>query len=274
LDAEDVELRQNLALSLLQVLASSAATTPALSGQHVSAAVPMQVERVVQLVFDYLNCHFGHWRVFWETLMEWVLGTEDVATLLVCDVNLVRRLFDKEIDNHHEEELLFVQLCCSHLQQLVDVTMHYSSLAGHEEDTQPTLNLEEFKSFQARWRVRFLEQAKSCAQLSIQLQGRMQWVGGVTNHQDVFKLVYRSLLGLLTLAGPSCDESHKLELKGKLVELRELLLQLPLNPLVSNALFKVLQAYERHLDVDLGATTLRASMGNVVCNNFEPFFLI
>jgi hypothetical protein len=102
----------------------------------------------------------------------------------------------------------------------------------------------------------------------------MQWVGGVTNHQDVFKLVYRSLLGLLTLAGPSYDESHKLKLKGKLVELKELLLQLPLNPLVSNALFKVLQAYERHLDVDLGATTLRASMGNVVCDNFEPFFLI
>lgn len=268
LEDEDVELRKSLALSLLEVLASSSGTT---GDMHVSAAVPTQVERVVQLVFQCLSAHFGTWRVYWEVLAEWVLGSEDVAAILVRDVDLVRRLFDKEIDNHHEEELVFVQLCCLHLHQLLHRNLH--SLHSDPGAEFLNSNFKFYNEFVAVWRKKFLEQCKSCAQLTLRLQDKMQWVGGVTNHQDAFKMVYRRLLGLWTLAGP-CDDIQNIDLKEGLLELSELLQRLPLNPLVANAVYKVLEAYEGYLDVDLGAATYRGSMGLAYCDRFEPLFLI
>jgi len=252
LEDEDPELRQSLVLPLLDVLALSSGTN---GNAHFDAAVPSQVERVVQLAFQCLSSHFGSWRVYWEVLAEWVLGSEDIDALLANDVDLVRRLFDKEIDNHHEEELLFVQLCCLHLRRLMMCC----------ESSR--------EAFVGVWRHRFLEQAKSCAELTIRMQEKMSWVGGVTNHQDAFKMVYRRLLGLLTFAGP-CISSQTQTLKDQLLEISRLLQRLPLNPLVSNVMFKVLQAYETHAAMDLGSAAYRVSMGLAFCDKFEPLFLV
>lgn len=251
LEDEDPELRQSLALSLLDVLAFSSGTN---GNAHFNAAVPSQVERVVQLAFQCLSSHFGWWQVYWEVLAEWVLGSEDIDALLVNDMDLVRRLFDKEIDNHHEEELVFVQLCCLHLRRLLNCESCSEAFVGV-------------------WRHRFLEQAKSCAELTIRMQEKMSWVGGVTNHQDAFKMVYRRLLGLLTFAGP-CISSETQTLKDQLLEISGLLQQLPLNPLVSNVMFKVLQAYETHAAIDLGSAAYRVSLGLAFCDKFEPLFLV
>jgi hypothetical protein len=273
LEDEDPELRQSLALSLLDVLALSSGTN---GNAHFNAAVPAQVERIVQLAFECLSSHFGSWHVYWEVLAEWVLGSEDIDALLVSDVDLVRRLFDKEIDNHHEEELVFVQLCCLHLRQLMccgsipsspDIRSSTSLQGAHHQKS------ESCEAFVGVWRQRFLEQTKSCAELTLRMQEKMSWVGGVTNHQDAFKMVYRRLLGLLTFAGP-CISSQTQVLKDQLLEISRLLQQLPLNPLVSNVMFKVLQAYETHAAIDLDATAYRVGMGLAFCDKFEPLFLV
>jgi hypothetical protein len=109
--------------------------------------------------------------------------------------------------------------------------------------------------------------------LTLRMQEKMSWVGGVTNHQDAFKMVYRRLLGLLTFAGP-CISSQTQVLKDQLLEISRLLQQLPLNPLVSNVMFKVLQAYETHAAIDLDATAYRVGMGLAFCDKFEPLFLV
>jgi hypothetical protein len=244
LEDEDPELRQSLAMSLMDVLALLSGT---LRNAHFDSAIPSQVERVVQLIFQCLSSHFGTWQVYWEVLAEWVLGSEDIDALLINDVDLVRRLFDKEIDNHHEEELVFVQLCCLHLRQLTTSD----------------------EAFVKVWRQKFLEQVKSCAELTLRMQEKMSWVGGVTNHQDAFKMVYRRLLGLLTFAGP-CTSSDT----DQLLEISSLLQRVPLNPLVSNVMLKVLQAYETHAAIDLGSSAYRVSMGLAFCDKFEPLFLV
>lgn len=41
-------------------------------------------------------------------MVEWVLGLEDIDVFFVSEVDLVRCLFDKEIDNYYEEEFVFV----------------------------------------------------------------------------------------------------------------------------------------------------------------------
>lgn len=273
LEDEDPELRQSLALSLLDVLALLSGTN---GNAHFNAAVPSQVERIVQLAFQCLSSHFGSWHVYWEVLAEWVLGSEDIDALLANDVDLVRRLFDKEIDNHHEEELVFVQLCCLHLRQLVSC----GSMSSSPEVQGSTLlrgahrqKAGSCEAFVGVWRQRFLEQTKSCAELTLRMQGKMSWVGGVTNHQDAFKMVYRRLLGLLTFAGP-CISSQTQVLKDQLLEISRLLQQLPVNPLVSNVMFKVLQAYETHADIFLDSNAYRVSMGLAFCHKFEPLFLV
>ncbi|KAG0575047.1 hypothetical protein KC19_VG313400 [Ceratodon purpureus] len=273
LEDEDPDLRQSLALSLLDVLALSWGTD---GNAHFNAAVPSQVERVVQLAFQCLSSHFGSWHVYWEMLAEWVWGSEDIDALLVNDVDLVRRLFDKEIDNHHEEELVFVQLCCLHLRQLMPRGPMSSSPEVQSSTSLQGAHLQKSESCEAFvgvWRQRFLDQAKSCAELTLRMQEKMSWVGGVTNHQDAFKMVYRRLLGLLTFARP-CSSSQTQVLKEQLLEISRLLQQLPLNPLVSNVMFKVLQAYETHAGIDLDAAAYRVSMGLAFCDKFEPLFLV
>lgn len=273
LEDEDPELRQTLALSLQEVLVHSYGTQ---GSAHAGAAVPSQVEHVVQLVFQCLSEQFGTWKVYWEVLAEWVLGFEDIAALLVHDVDLVRRLFDKEIDNHHEEELIFVQLCCRHLRQLVCYNSRSSSSETQVWDSaigSSSGNLEGQVEFLTVWRERFLEQAKLCAELTVCMQEKMSWVGGVTNHQDAFKMVYRRLLGLLTFAGP-CADNQKVHVRTQISEISRLLQQLPLNPLVSNLMYKVLQAYEKHMGIDLCSSAYRLTMGLAFCDKFEPLFLI
>lgn len=118
-----------------------------------------------------------------------------------------------------------------------------------------------------------MEQAKLCAELTVCMQEKMSWVGGVTNHQDAFKMVYRRLLGLWTFAGP-CADDQKAHVRTQISEISRLLQQLPLNPLVSNLMYKVLQAYEKHMGIDLCSSAYRLTMGLAFCDKFEPLFLI
>lgn len=172
---------------------------------------------------------------------------------------------------------MFVQLCCLHLRLLVGYDSLSSSAEVRGSDLLQGIHHsrpESCEAFVGAWRQRFLEQVKSCAELTLRMQEKMPWVGGVTNHQDAFKMVYRRLLGLLIFAGP-CISSQAQVLKDQLLEISRLLRQLPLNPLVSNVMYKILQAYETYdAAIDLGSANYRASMGLAFCDKFEPLFLV
>lgn len=272
MEDEDLDLRQNLSLAVLKVISSSGS---------IPDVVPAQVEKVIQVSFDFLSSRLGTWTPYYTVLSEWLIGTDIDFTLNNSNGDLVRRLFDKEIDNHHEEELLFVQLCCSHLERFMSLRFKRSvAITGDPSTLLSTSSMQELSL--RRWRMRHLNQATLCAKFSVHSMNSIQWVGGVTNHQDTFKSLYRSLLGLLTFSGVrkdsgflfNMDASEEEELVTGLIELTSLLRQLSLNPLVSNILVLVLDAYEKQLGRSLGSVEFKAHLQDAFVTNFEPIFLI
>jgi hypothetical protein len=59
-----------------------------------------------------------------------------------------------------------------------------------------------------------------------------------------------------------------------LVEVRDQLRQLPLNPVVSNTLVRVLQTYEQEMDIRLDSAEIKAALKLAYSPNFSPLFLI
>ncbi|GJP51779.1 hypothetical protein CLOM_g10921 [Closterium sp. NIES-68] len=96
----------------------------------------------------------------------------------------VRKLFDREVDNHHEEPLLLAHLCCLHLHR-----------ALHHCARTPAL-----LAALATWKLTFAGRFFSEAAQAAQLFETMRWVGGPTFHQDSFSALIRPLLGLWALS--------------------------------------------------------------------------
>lgn len=265
LEDEDLDLRQKLALSILKVVTRADSET--------EDVVPAQVEKVIQVSFEFLSSQFGEWREYYEILAEWILGSEDNADVVSGgDDYLIRRLFNKEIDNHHGEELLFVQLCCLHVERFLRASGEAAALSDATVDSYLW-----FGPYLWKWRMKYLERARLCAKVSMQINNRTQWVGGVTNHEDTFRSLYRSLLGLLTFVGlgrDRTDSPHEEQFVCGLTEVSDLLRQLPLNPLVSNIVVQVLEAFEQQLQVRLGSSEIRADLKLAFSENFSPLFLI
>jgi hypothetical protein len=119
----------------------------------------------------------------------------DAASGVIAGV-LVRRLFEKEADNHHEEPVLLAQHAAAALQR----TLQQAQL--HAAPAAPTASAAAAEGFISSW----------CAGLAKYLGdvvGKMSavssnaaggWVGGDTNHPEVFVPLYRCLLGLLAAA--------------------------------------------------------------------------
>ncbi|XP_024527150.1 thyroid adenoma-associated protein homolog [Selaginella moellendorffii] len=250
LEDEDIVLRQQLALALQDVM------VPVFKAPH--ASVPAQVERVLETSLAFLRFQFQECDFFYDFLAGWILGDNSSRFGGLQNTDLVRKLFDKELDNHHEEQLLVVQLCCSHIESFLDSPEHSTE-------------------FVTKWRGKFLDQAVACAKWCLELQRSTHWVGGITNHQDVFKHLYRTLLGLLVLSTPKTTGNSSLSslqaLKGSLLELTSLS-EVPLSPMISNLLSRLLQAVEHSTGMNLVADSFRASMHDSYCPDFEPFFLL
>ncbi|KAJ0454773.1 hypothetical protein HanIR_Chr15g0743851 [Helianthus annuus] len=64
--------------------------------------IPSQVDKVIISSFEHLSSIFGHWINYFDYLSNWVLSASNNVG---SSGDLVRRVFDKEIDNHHEEKL-------------------------------------------------------------------------------------------------------------------------------------------------------------------------
>lgn len=264
LEDEDVELRQRLAKNVQKCI-----NFKGLNGGLKYDAVATQVDRVIESSFEFLSSVFGHWLGYFNYLSRLVLST---AISVSSRGDLVRRIFDKEIDNHHEEKLLICQICCSRLQQL---STSKPWMVGADEG----FNKSAVKVFLQSWRLRFLSQLISFIKSFLNIEGRTDWIGGLGNHKDSFVSIYANLLGLYALTQGPYEDYHSLAeitdtykiYVSEFVELRELIGPFLRNPLICNLYFLVIQSHEKMLGV---LQTQQLEGGYSVWNGFDPYFLL
>ncbi|PUZ50289.1 hypothetical protein GQ55_6G047200 [Panicum hallii var. hallii] len=246
LEDEDAYLRQNLANNVQKIIANGSASA------FCDDSTPLQVDRVIELSFDYLTSLFGHWLKYIECLLRIVL---DTGNTLNSRGDLVRQIFDKEIDNHHEEKLLICQICCFNIQKLLQ--------SKCQMETGGKIEL-----FLQNWRESFLNQLTSLTSGYIEKEGKTDWIGGIGNHKDVFISVYADLLGLYVLA-PSASLEQQNSPETYLQEFSNLngfITPFLKNPLISNLYVLVKLSHDRFGCSD--------KPENQVASNFDPYFLI
>ncbi|CAH2045000.1 unnamed protein product [Thlaspi arvense] len=218
--------------------------------------VPTQVEKVLELSFNHLSSVFGHWDEYFQYLSRWVFNTGDYTSPPKGASDLVRRVFDKEIDNHHEEKLLILQFCCYHLQKLANRDLSEAKLV--------------------EWRSKFHNQLLCFARDHVGKQ-RESWVGGVGNHKDVFLPLYGNLLGLYVFSDcvfrSSTDSNDKKTLFSDMVELGEAMKPFLRNPLVSNMFRVVVRLHEKSMDDD-SLVDLSTVVAGEIWEGFDPYFLL
>ncbi|XXG70625.1 hypothetical protein AAC387_Pa07g0062 [Persea americana] len=263
LEDEDVELRQRLARDIQRCLDS-------VGTDKKSSVVPIQVEKVIELIFEFLSSIFGHWIEYFDFLARWVF---EMASSVEVRGDLVRRVFDKEIDNHHEERLLICQICCFHLEKLsLSNSLAVESSKG--------LNECDVWIFLQKWRMKFLHQLKFFANDYVNTEGEADWIGGIGNHKDAFVWLYANLLGLYALSKCSSDEFYSLTenetqkaLLSDLMELRGVIKPFLRNPLISNLYLLVTKSYESMLGVTLTPMDLNFLGDCFGWEGFDPYFL-
>ncbi|XP_020231865.1 thyroid adenoma-associated protein homolog [Cajanus cajan] len=222
-----------------------------------SGSAPIQVDRVIRLSFNHLSSIFGHWIDYFDYLCQWVLRAE---SCVAPQGDLVRRVFDKEIDNHYEEKLLISQICCSNMEKLPIL----KSWADKE-----------LRSYLHGWRARFSHQLVSFAEDHIRKQEGNDWIGGVGNHKDAFLPLYANLLGFYALSNCIFDVSgnNDAKLLSDVVVLGRTINPFLRNPLISNLFKLVLRSHEKMAD-DV-ANGLFPEMGNCsIWDSFNPYFLL
>jgi thyroid adenoma-associated protein len=221
--------------------------------------VPIQVDRVIRFCFDHLSSIFGHWIDYFNYLCQWVLQAESNVSF---EGDLVRKVFDKEIDNHYEEKLLISQICCFNMEKLPIL----KSWADKDE----------LMSYLHGWRSRFSRQLVSYAENITEKQENIDWIGGVGNHKDTFLPVYANLLGFYALS--NCIfivfDNNNAGLLSDLVVLGRAINPFLRNPLVSNLYKLVLKLHEKVMTDDV-ANNLLLEMGNQsVWDSYNPYFLL
>ena len=257
LEDEDVHLRQKLAKNVQKIIANGSANN------FCDDSTPLQVDRVIGLSFEFLTCLFGHWLKYIEYLLRMVL---DTANTLKSDGDLVRQIFDKEIDNHHEEKLLICQISCLNIQKLL--------WSDDELATEGRNDL-----FLQKWRENFLHQLTSLTSGYLEKEGKTDWIGGIGNHKDVFMSVYANLLGLYALTQsrsleqPSRsleqpEDRHKSYLR-EFSDLEGFITPFLKNPLISNLYLLVKRSHGV-----LGPHKPEDQTGNSASEIFDPYFLL
>lgn len=226
---------------------------------HTPGLVPIQVDRVIRLCFDHLSSIFGHWIDYFDYLCQWVLRAENCVA---PEGDLVRRVFDKEIDNHYEEKLLISQICCSNMEKLPIL--------------KSWVDRDEFRSYLHEWRVRFSHQLVSYAQDHIVKQEGNDWIGGVGNHKDAFLPLYANLLGFYAISNCIfivCSNNDAKLLLSDVVVLGRAINPFLRNPLISNLFKLVVESHEKVAgDV---ANGLLPEIGNCsIWDIFNPYFLL
>ncbi|KAH0459814.1 hypothetical protein IEQ34_010477 [Dendrobium chrysotoxum] len=242
LEDEDILIRQNIAMDVQKYI------------DFRGFEVPRQVDQVIEVILGFLSKIFSHWLEYIEYLLRYV---SMAAGSVSFHGDLVRKIFEKEIDNHHEEKLLICQICCFHLEKLL--------VPGLEGLWVKLLR---------RWRLRFLHQLISFADGFLVTEGDKDWIGGIGNHKDAFISLYTLLLGLyvLFLASEGVRDLDELYL-SKFSEFKKIMRPFLQNPLISNLFLKLIKLVER-LGVSLGLESLEPKEYNSGWEEFDPYFLL
>ncbi|CAJ1946965.1 unnamed protein product [Sphenostylis stenocarpa] len=225
LEDEDDSVRLRLSSDVQECF-----TTEKTRSNRTPGLVPIQVDRVIRLSFDHLSSIFGHWIDYFDYLCQWVLRAE---SCVAPQGDLVRRVFDKEIDNHYEEKMLISQICCSSMEKLPIL----KSWADKDE----------LRSYLHGWRARFSHQLVSYAEDHIGKQEANDWIGGVGNHKDAFLPLYANLLGFYALS--NCiflvSGNNDTKLLPDVVVLGKAINPFLKNPLISNLYQLVVKSHEK-----------------------------
>ncbi|XP_022739375.1 thyroid adenoma-associated protein homolog isoform X2 [Durio zibethinus] len=257
LEDEDDGIRQRLATEIQKCLSPKNSGT-----KFETCGAPTQVEKVIELSFDHLSSIFGHWIVYFDYLLQWVLDAAN-SNYVISKGDLVRRVFDKEVDNHHEEKLLISQICCSHLVKL-PIT---KSWAGE------LFNKEEVLNYLLDWRMRFFHQLISFANDHIGELGA-DWMGGVGNHKDAFLPLYANLLGFYVLSNCifNLEVMDGMHLLSDVVDLGKAIDPFLRNPLISNLYLLIVRLHE----TKIGAATncINTRFRDDLWDDFDPCFLL
>lgn len=260
LEDEDVELRRKLALDVQRCITSSK-----IQNVHHAGLVPSQVEKVIEMCFGHLSSIFGHWIDYFDSLCHWVFDAANYVVSAVPRGDLVRRVFDKEIDNHHEEKLMICQICCSYLEKLPISKSWAIDLSDNHK----------VRDFLHEWRSRFCRSLISFANDYIGQQG-VDWIGGVGNHKDAFLPLYGNLLAFFALS--NCifqqERENSKSMLNEVFELGKTLRPFLRNPMISSLYLLVMDSHEKM--VGTTASRLNQSlMGNSSdWDGFNPYFLL
>ncbi|KAI9120552.1 hypothetical protein K1719_007585 [Acacia pycnantha] len=225
--------------------------------------VPAQVDRVIRFCFDHLSSVFGHWIEYFNYLAQWVLHA---ASYVASQGDLVRRVFDKEIDNHYEEKLLISQICCSQFEKLPS-SKSWTVYMGDKD---------KFRNYFHGWRMKFFHQLVSFAEDHVWKQDRIDWIGGVGNHKDAFLPLYANLLGFFALSNclfhvSSDNEAERL--LSDVVELGRTIKPFLRNPLAASLYSLVLKSHEK-MTGDVANPSILESGVDSIWESFNPYFLL
>ncbi|XP_050136033.1 uncharacterized protein LOC126611696 isoform X2 [Malus sylvestris] len=256
LEDEDDEIRERLAIGI------QGSFTSKRSGSSRSGVVPTQVEKVIGSCFEHLSSIFGHWIGYFDYLLRWVLNASNRE---VPKGDLVRQVFDKEIDNHHEEKLFICQLCCSQLEKL-PISKSWAA---------DFLNKQQFSDYLRDWRLRFSCQLTAFAKDRIAKLGGVHWVGGAGNHKDAFLPLYANLLAFYALSncifnGKTGDNKHLL---SDVAQLGKAINPFLRNPLISNLYLLVVKSHEDAAGSN-GDNVIPKLGEDAIWDEFNPHFLL
>ncbi|KAL4197784.1 hypothetical protein AMTRI_Chr04g189990 [Amborella trichopoda] len=261
LEDEDVGLRCKLSIAMQRCI-----NTMGFTKIYENGDVPVQVERVLESTFECQSSVFGNWLGYLNYLSGQVFNAGNYVT---NKWDLIRRVFDKEIDNHHEERLLVCQISCFHIQKLLS-RKNIHEIWGKD-----------IKSMVEKWRMKYLGQILSFSENYINSDDSIVWIAGIANHQDAFISLYANLLGLYAFSHCPGDENHPpfeivsgVPLYPGLVGLGGIMTPLLRNPLISNLYFLVLKVYEKLSGVKLCSSEQNKNRDLSCCQGFDPYFLL
>ncbi|KAI3452314.1 hypothetical protein Pfo_008979 [Paulownia fortunei] len=261
LEDEDVGLRKRLALDVQKCFPSRNPRK-----NFPAAMASSQVERVIELCFEHLSTIFGHWLDYLDYLCCWVLNAANNANYIVSGGDLVRRVFDKEIDNHHEEKLLICHICCSHLEVIL-ISKFQAGDSWIKSGASDLLH---------KWRTRFFEQLIEFTHDHIGRRGSIDWIGGVGNHKDAFLPIYANLVAFYALSNCILKEEpeNSVHMLSEVSALGEAIKPFLGNPLISNLYLIVVKSHEKYLGGTADNLTQKWRDNDSTWSEFNPYFLL
>lgn len=258
LEDEDIGVRSTLAMDVQRCF-----TSKTLENNLGVTLVPSQVDKVIHLSFEHLSSVFGHWLDYFDYLARCVLNA---ANNIVSRGDLVKRVFDKEIDNHHEEKLLICQICCYHLEKL-PISESLANDSCHKQVVGSFLDI---------WRMKFCQHLISFATGYIENHGQTEWIGGVGNHKDAFLPLYANLLGFYAFS--NCIFNGKFanskSLLSDVVTLGEAISPFLSNPLISSLYAVVVKSHEEVFGATVGQLLYKSRGYDTLWDGFDPYFLL